>query len=123
MVSQQKANQIAQDWIQAWNLHDLEAILSHYADDIEFTSPFVVKLLGNPNGTIRGKESLRDYFAKGLATYPELKFELLQVLVGVESLTIYYRSVKELLAAEVMILNSEDAIVKVIAHYYGSSLP
>lgn len=56
MICQQKANQIGQEWSDAWNLHDLNAILSHYADDVEFTSPFGVKLLGNPNGTA-GKKS------------------------------------------------------------------
>jgi ketosteroid isomerase-like protein len=45
MVNTQKAYQLALDWIEGWNRHDLDAILSHYADDVEFTSPFVVKLL------------------------------------------------------------------------------
>jgi len=27
----------AQEWIAAWNAHDLERILAHYADDVELT--------------------------------------------------------------------------------------
>jgi hypothetical protein len=60
---------------------------------------------------------LKSYFEKGLETYPDLKFELIQVLTGVDSLTIYYLSVKGTLAAEVMVLNQKDEIIKVIVHY------
>jgi hypothetical protein len=117
MINKQKAEQIAREWIEAWNHHDLDAIIAHYADDVEFTSPFVVKLLGNTSGTIKSKEVLKSYFEKGLAAYPDLRFELLEVLTGVNSLTLYYRSVKGMLAAEVMVLNPKGEIVKVMAHY------
>jgi ketosteroid isomerase-like protein len=56
----------ARDWINAWNSHDSEAILNHYATDIVFTSPFVAKLNNMPDGTLRGREMLRDYFSRGL---------------------------------------------------------
>jgi len=82
MITEQKAEQMAREWIEAWNLHDLDAIISHYADNVEFTSPFVMKLLGNPSGTIKGKKALRSYFGKALTAYPDLKFDLIQVLTG-----------------------------------------
>lgn len=47
--------------------------------DAAATVPFIVKLLGNPDGTIKGIEVLRDYFAKGLAAYPNLEFTLYYV--------------------------------------------
>ena len=84
---------------------------------MEFTSPFVVRLMGEPSGRIIGKEKLREYFGKGLTAYPDLKFEPLQVLTGVNSLTIYYRSVKGMLAAEVMYVRSDGRIQRVAAHY------
>ena len=117
MITEQKAEQIAREWIEAWNHHDLDAIIAHYANNVEFTSPFVVKLLGNPSGTIKRKEALRFYFGKALAAYPDLKFDLIQVLTGVDSVTVYYRSVKGMMAAEVMMLNSNGEITKVMAHY------
>lgn len=117
MISPEKAVQIAKGWIDAWNRHDLDSILSHYAEDIELTSPHVVRLMGYESGTVRGKDTLRVYFGKGLDAYPELNFELLNILTGVNSLTLYYKSVKGLLATEVMFLDSEGRIEKVIAHY------
>lgn len=77
----------------------------------------IVKLWGEPDGTIKGKENLRSYFAKGLATYPQLKFELIQLLFGGNSITIYYHSVNNLLTAEVMVLNEEVKAIQVRAHY------
>ena len=56
MISPEKAAQIAKDWMDAWNRHDLDSILSHYAEDVEFTSPFVVRLMGEASGTIKRKE-------------------------------------------------------------------
>lgn len=84
---------------------------------VVFTSPFVVRLIGDPSGTVKGKERLRSYFAKGLATYPDLKFELLEVLTGVERLVVYYRGVKSTLAAEGMFLDKQEKIEQVMAHY------
>lgn len=117
MISRDKSLKMAEEWIDAWNSHDLELIMSHYSWEIEFTSPFVIKLMGDKTGTITGKEHLREYFQKGLGAYPDLKFELLNVLSGVDSITLYYKSVNELVAAEVMTINSEGKILKVIAHY------
>lgn len=119
MISQEKANQVAHEWIKAWNAHELERIMQHYSEEVVFTSPFVVKLLGDPSGTVRGKERLRTYFAKGLAAYPDLKFELLEVLTGVESLVVSYRSVKSTPAAEGMSLDKQGKIERVMAHYHG----
>ena len=109
--------QLARDWLEAWNRHDLDTILAHYAEDVEFTSPFVAKLTGEPGGTLRGKVSLRGFFAKGLAAYPDLRFKMIQVLVGVNSLTLLYRSVNQFVAAEVMTLNTANQISRVEVHY------
>lgn len=107
----------AQDWIDAWNRHDLDAILSHYDDDIAFTSPFVIQIFGEPSGTLRGKAALRDYFGKALSRFPDLKFELIRELRGVDSVVLHYHSVKNLLAAEVMTFGAGSKVVRVSAHY------
>lgn len=111
------ASQLAQAWFAAWNNHDLDAILSHYAEDVEFQSPFITKLLDEPSGKITGKVALRDYFAKGLQAYPDLHFEPIQTLFGLDSLVLYYRSVNQLLAAELMVLNDQGLVIQVKAHY------
>ena len=111
------AQQFAEDWINAWNGHDVDRILLHYDEAVEFYSPLVQKVLGEPSGMIRGKTALRDYFTKGLAAYPDLHFDLQNVLTGVRSVTLYYRSVNDLLSAEVMVFNEQNQVITVYAHY------
>ena len=33
------ADSFAREWVAAWNDHDLDAVLSHYADGVVFHSP------------------------------------------------------------------------------------
>ncbi len=107
----------ASDWIEAWNSHDIEKIMEHYAQEIDFVSPFVAKLLDNPAGQIQSLHHLRGYFLKGLEAYPSLYFDLMHVLPGVKSTTLIYKSVNNLLAAEYMEMNGSGKIKRVRAHY------
>jgi hypothetical protein len=116
-MTEQFARSLAEAWIGAWNRHDLEAILHHYAPDVEFTSPFVTALSGEPSGILRGRERLTAYFEKGLQAYPDLHFDLLRILTGIDSLLLYYRSVNGMLAAEMMTVNGKGLIQTVRVHY------
>jgi ketosteroid isomerase-like protein len=48
--------QFAQEWIEAWNSHDLERILDHYDDEVVLVSPVALSVLGN--GRVQGKAAL-----------------------------------------------------------------
>ena len=39
MLKPTEAKRFAEDWIRDWNSHDMDAILSHYADDFEKRHP------------------------------------------------------------------------------------
>jgi ketosteroid isomerase-like protein len=117
MLSDEQAAGFAKEWYAAWNAHDLDAMLSHYAEDVEFVSPFVAAINDDPSGTLRGKDDLRAYFTRGLERFPELHFEPLELLVGVDSVTLVYVSVQDKRAAEVMTLDAEGRVVRVQAHY------
>ena len=122
MITQEQAEQRAREWVDAFNRHDLEAVLAHYAVDIEFRSPVVVELLHDPSGTIQGKDALRPYFERGLARFPNLAFELVHVLAGVDGLTIVHRGThRDRLGAEIMCLNSQGQIDRVTVHYGQSA--
>ena len=106
----QQTEGFAKGWIQAWNQRDLEAVLSHYTEDVEFQSPLVVKLLGETSGTVRGKQNLREYFRKALAAFPgDIEIELLGVYQGVDSLLVHFQA-KGRKAIEVMELNEEGKV-------------
>jgi hypothetical protein len=122
MITHEQAENLAQTWLNGWNRHDLDAVLAHYADDVEFASPAIVEITGDQSGTLQGKDALRSYFAGGLAKYPNLGFELQRVLVGVDSVTLLIRSLhRDRLAAEVMTLDAGGRVTKVKVHYDGTS--
>jgi ketosteroid isomerase-like protein len=108
---------VAVEWFDAWNSHDLDAVLAHYADDVEFTSPFAIEFTGRVNGTLHGIDALRTYFARALAAFPELRFSGLRVAEGVSRVTLCYRSVRTLDAAETMFFGPNGKVVRVFAHY------
>jgi hypothetical protein len=89
-LTEESAWQLAREWCDAWNRRDVEAIMAHYADDVEFNSPTIVHRWGNANGWIRGKDRLRANFQIGVKA-PNLRFELIDVLVGVGAMCVIYR--------------------------------
>jgi ketosteroid isomerase-like protein len=117
MLTTEAAARFADEWFAAWNAHDLEAILAHYADSVEFVSPFVAALNDESTGIVRGKDGLRAYFARAFERFPDLRFEPLDVLVGVDSVTLSYVSVGGRRAAEVMTLGPDGRVVRCLAHY------
>lgn len=116
MIEKHFAEQFAADWIDSWNRHDLVCILSHYADDFEMSSPVIVKIVGEPSGMLKGKEAVGAYWAKALELIPDLHFELVATLVGVNSITLYYNGVRGP-SAEVFHFNHEAKVSKAYAHY------
>ena len=98
------ARAFVDSWVTAWNAHDLDAVLTHFADDVTFRSPVAIQLLGG-DGVIRGKDALRAYWADGLRRIPDLRFEVLGSYVGVDCLVINYRNQKGGLVNEVLIFD------------------
>jgi hypothetical protein len=64
-VNRDEAWNLAREWVAAWNAHDLDAIMAHYEDAIESTSPVAAQLLGVADGRVVGKASLWAYFRRG----------------------------------------------------------
>lgn len=107
----------AEEWIAAWNSHDLERILSHYAEDIVFTSPRALARLPHTEGTVRGNAQLREYWSPLAEIRPNLHFILQQVLETVNGCTILYRDENDLLVAETMLVNGEGKVVQgIVSH-------
>ena len=117
LLSPVQAEEFAYEWISAWNAHDLDGILAHYHEDILFTSPFALELVGAPGGTVFGLPALRAYFARGLEAYPELHFEFRSALPGPGSIAMRYRSVGNRDAIEVVELEAGGKVRRSFVHY------
>ena len=97
----------SQHWLTAWNTHDVEALLAHFTEDVVFSSPVASQLLPGSDGVIRGKPALRAYWTEGLRRIPDLRFELVGVYAGVDSIVINYRNQKGGLVCEVLLFDGE----------------
>jgi len=116
-VTREEALHLAEHWVAAWNAHDLDAILAHYDESVELTSPVVAQLLGRPDGKVVGKASLRAYFQRGLEAFPNLHFRLEDVLCGVSSVLLYYTNQRGTRTGEFMELSAEGKVLRVVANY------
>jgi ketosteroid isomerase-like protein len=86
------ARRFTDEWLDAWNRHDIDAILSHFHDDVVFTSPVALRIVGDSDGYVRGKDNLRAYWTEGLRRSGDLHFTLDSIYVGVDTLVINYRN-------------------------------
>lgn len=103
----------ANDWVNAWNARDLEKVLSHYSEDFTIESPLAVKLYPQSGGTVIGKDEVRKYWTIGLEKSPNLKFELLDVLIGVNSLALHlFNAASTKKSIEVVSFNNDGRIYK-----------
>ncbi|HKB59919.1 MAG TPA: nuclear transport factor 2 family protein [Gallionellaceae bacterium] len=116
MLDKAFADHFAQEWIDAWNARDVERVLAHYTDDFEMSSPVVIRVTGEPSGTLRGKEQVGAYWRRALELTPELRFELVHTLIGVDSIALYYHSIRGPVV-EVLHLNAAGKVDRASAHY------
>jgi ketosteroid isomerase-like protein len=117
LIDRKFALKFAAEWIAAWNTHDLDRVLSHYTEDFEFSSPKIPKVVGEPSGKLKGKPAIRAYWEKALQRLPGLRFELIDVTFGIDSVVIYYHSYGSRRAMEVMQFDHAGKVVRSAAHY------
>ena len=105
------AKEFADEWVRAWNGHDVEAVLAHFHDDVVFSSPVAARMLPETGGVVRGKPALRDYWVTALGMLPELHFDVIGVYRGESLLVINYRNERGGLVNEVLMFE-EGGLVR-----------
>jgi ketosteroid isomerase-like protein len=113
------ALRFAEEWAAAWNAHDLDRILTHYADDVVFSSPHIVRRLGKASGEVSGIDELRAYWGSGLKGETDLHFTVEDVRYSVDTIVINYRNQHGHAVAEV--LRFRDGLVCWGCGAYASS--
>lgn len=105
----------AERWAAGWNRRDLDAILEHFADDVEFTSPKALAAVGVP--TVRGKPALADYWRIALSRIQSLRFVVNRVIwdpATLELAIVYDREVNGVRnrAAEILAFGARGLVVR-----------
>lgn len=75
-----ETKQIAIQWFDAFNKHDLEALLSLYAENAKHYSPKLKIHQPETNGLIEGKEALRNWWRDAFTRLPELHYEVIRIM-------------------------------------------
>lgn len=74
MTNRESAEVRATEWIRDWNARDIEAVLAHYHEAVQFRSPLAAKVTGNP--ILQGKPALRAYWGRASGGITTLHFAL-----------------------------------------------
>ena len=110
----------ARSWIEAWNAHDIEAILAHYSDDVELQTQTVVRRFGRPDGKLKGKAELREHFTRGLKLAPNLRFELEDVFTSPGGYAVLYRRENGNRVIDAVTLDGDGRAKEVRAYYLNA---
>ena len=97
----------SRQWQQAWNAHDVEAVLERFHDEVVFSSPVAARLFPETAGVIRGKAALRHYWTEALTRIPNLRFAVEGVYQGVDTIVIAYLNQDGGLVSEVLTFDGE----------------
>lgn len=79
MMKSEELNQIARNWFEAFNQHDLEKLLSLYDDHAKHYSPKLKVRKPETNGLIKGKAALRAWWQDAFDRLPSLRYEVLRL--------------------------------------------
>jgi hypothetical protein len=71
--------EIANQWFNAFNAHNLKTLLSLYDDQAEHYSPKLKVRQPHTKGIIKGKEALQNWWADAFQRLPELNYEPLRL--------------------------------------------
>jgi len=82
--------QTVDNWIDGWNAHDPERIISNYSETAELYDPKIKEIYPD-RLTIIGKENIKNYFKVILKIFPEIKIKPRGLWIkGEEALLEYY---------------------------------
>jgi ketosteroid isomerase-like protein len=81
---------IGRAWIEAFNAHDVERLLTLYSEDARHTSPKIRALHPETDGHLHGKSALREWWAEALQRLPDLSYALTSVTASDDRVFLEY---------------------------------
>ena len=113
--------EIAKKWFNAFNTHDLEALLSLYHDDAKHFSPKLKIRKPETNGYVQGKQALREWWQDAFDRLPTLQYNYTTLTANDERVFMeYVRKVEgeeNMLVAEVLEITS--GVITASRVYHG----
>jgi ketosteroid isomerase-like protein len=109
-------------WEDGWNTADVDLICEPFAPDVVFSSPFVPRIVGDPEvWEIRGLEPVRQYVADSFERATQgIQYRCDQAHAGTDFVILAYTVLHpagERLGADLMRLDDEGKVVEWRCHY------
>jgi ketosteroid isomerase-like protein len=117
MLTLEKTADYVTRWVAAFESKDLDRVLAFYTNDVIFHSPLIARLSHDPSGTVQGKAALRAYVKKGFEVFDHIKFTVLDVLRGVDSIAIHYKGITGTHVVEVLFFDKDGLVRESYVHY------
>ncbi len=111
---------IAVKWFQAFNDHNLEALLALYSDDAVHYSPKLKLRKPETKGIVTGKTALREWWKDSFDRLPTLRYKTLSIIAHHNKVCMeYVRQVtgeEELLVAEILEIGNGKIVSSKVFH-------
>src|SRR5207248_1862376 len=95
-------------WLDAFNMRDLDRLLSLYAEDAVHTSPKLRARDPSTNGEVRGKSALRGWWSDSMTRLPGLRYEAKHLTASGDRVFMEYERINpgepSYMVAEVLVL-------------------
>jgi ADP-ribose pyrophosphatase YjhB (NUDIX family) len=113
-------SEIAHEWIDAFNAHDLDRLLALYAEDAVHTSPKLRARRPETKGEVRGKAALRAWWDDAMTRLPGLQYRLVTVTAGEAQVFVEYERIspgeETFLVAEVFCCAGDRIVASRVFH-------
>lgn len=109
-------------WEDGWNQNDVDLICEPFADDVVFSSPFVPRIVGDPDvWEIRGIDAVRQYVTDSFERATQgIRYRCDHAHVGTDCVILAYTVLHpkgDLLGADLLRLDDAGRVVEWRCHY------
>jgi predicted SnoaL-like aldol condensation-catalyzing enzyme len=94
--------QLTKQWIAAFNVHDVTALLALYHEQAAHFSPRLKLRNPETNGWIKGKEALHHWWADSFQRLPSLRYELVNCIANEQQVFMEYQRTVDAEAATII---------------------
>jgi ketosteroid isomerase-like protein len=112
--------EIAKKWFDAFNTHNLEALLELYHEEAEHFSPKLKVRKPETKGFVKGKAALRDWWQDAFERLPSLKYNYTTLTANAERVFMEYtrkvENEEDMLVAEVLEIKGELIVASRVYH-------
>ncbi|MET0287494.1 MAG: nuclear transport factor 2 family protein [Polyangiales bacterium] len=117
LVDASTVRSLAKHWEDGWNGEDVATIVAPFAEDILFSSPYVARIRGGGDSTLRGIADVRQYVADSLVRVtPGIRYTLDASYSGTDTVvlcyTVHHPKLGERSGIDTMRLNRDGKVVE-----------